>query len=139
MDATFSRQWMEGLSRHYKFSLDVPFKDLPDQAKKVIFFGSGDKVLNIKYQGRTMQGSLTKPFEGVIPTLTRRYQETRSEGAKNFYERFMRTLPCPGCNGRRLNEVALSVRIEGENIHELSQHSVGRLVDFFAGLKLNER
>lgn len=138
-EATFSRQWMEGLSEHYGFSLNQPFKRLPEEARQIILFGSGDQVMNIKYQGRTMQGSLTKPFEGVIPTLSRRYRETRSEGARNFYERFMRTLPCPDCQGRRLNPIALSVRVEGENIHELSQHSVGDLVEFFARLKLSGR
>lgn len=138
-EATFSRQWMEGLAQHYKFSLDVPFKNLPEEAKQVIFYGSGNKVLNVKYRGRTMEGSLTKPFEGVIPTLTRRFQETRSDGARRFYERFMRTLPCPACKGRRLNDIALSVKIEGESIHELSQHAVGDLVDFFTRLELSER
>lgn len=138
-EATFSRQWMEGLAKHYGFSLNLPFKKLPEEVRQIILFGSGDQVMNIKYQGRTMQGSLTKPFEGVIPTLSRRYRETRSDGARNFYERFMRTLPCPECQGRRLNPVALSVKVEGENIHELSQHSVGDLVDFFAALKMNPR
>jgi len=138
-DSTFSRQWMEGLAQHYKFSLNAPFKSLSPEVKNIILHGSGNKVLKVNYKGRTMAGSLTKPFEGVIPTLSRRYRETRSEGARNFYERFMRTLPCPECQGRRLNPIALSVRIEGENIHELSQHAVGDLVDFFARLKLSER
>ncbi len=138
-EATFSRQWMEGLAEHYGFSLNAPFKNLPEEAKNVILYGSGDKVMNIRYEGRTMQGSLSKPFEGVIPTISRRYRETRSEAARFFYEKFMRTLPCPECQGRRLNPIALSVKVEGENIHELSQHSVGHLVDFFAGLKLSPR
>ncbi|OGK10567.1 MAG: excinuclease ABC subunit A [Candidatus Riflebacteria bacterium GWC2_50_8] len=138
-EATFSRQWMEGLAEYYKFSLNAPFKTLSEEARQIILFGSGNKVLKVNYKGRTMAGSLTKPFEGVIPTLSRRYQETRSEGARAFYERFMRTLSCPDCHGRRLNPIALSVKIKGENIHELSQHSVGELVDFFAGLKLSER
>jgi len=138
-DSTFSRQWMEGLAQHYKFSLNAPFKTLSPEVKEIILHGSGNKVLKVNYKGRTMAGSLTKPFEGVIPTLSRRYRETRSEGARNFYERFMRTLPCPDCQGRRLNPIALSVRIKGENIHELSQHAVGDLVDFFAGLELTER
>jgi len=138
-EATFSRQWMEGLSEYYGFSLDTAFKDLPEKAREVILYGSGNKILKIQYHGRTMKGSLSKPFEGVIPTISRRFRETRSEGAKRFYERFMRTLSCPECEGRRLNPIALSVRIEGENIHELSQHSVGELVDFFSILQLNDR
>ncbi|MBU1108102.1 MAG: excinuclease ABC subunit UvrA [Candidatus Riflebacteria bacterium] len=138
-EATFSRQWMEGLSEHYKFSLNVPFKNLSEEVRQIILQGSGNKVLKVNYKGRTMAGSLTKPFEGVIPTLSRRYRETKSDGARNFYERFMRTLPCPECQGRRLNPIALAVKVRDENIHELSQHSVGELIEFFAGLTLSER
>jgi excinuclease ABC subunit A len=138
-DATFSRQWMEGLSELYEFSLNIPFGRLPDKIKKVILYGSGNKVLNIKYKGRTMEGSLRKPFEGVIPTIARRYKETRSDGARRYYERFMRTHACPSCKGRRLNDIALAVKILGENIHEMTQHSVGELVPFFNKLKLTER
>ncbi len=138
-DATFSRQWMEGLAQHFKFSLNTPYKDLPDKIKRVILYGSGSKALKVQYEGRTMKGSLTRPFEGVIPTIERRFRETRSEGARHYYERFMRSLTCSECQGRRLNPIALSVRIEGENIHELSQHSVGDLVNFFARLELNDR
>ncbi|GAB4281518.1 MAG: excinuclease ABC subunit UvrA [Candidatus Rifleibacteriota bacterium] len=138
-DATFSRQWMEGLAELYNFSLNTPFEKLPEEVRKVILYGSGNRVLRINYRGRTMKGSLTKPFEGIIPTISRRYRETRSEGARRFYERFMRTHTCPECEGRRLNPVALSVKIEGENIHEMCQHSVGELAKFFNSLQLNER
>jgi excinuclease ABC subunit A len=138
-EASFSRQWMEGLADYYKFSLDTPFKDLPETVRKVILYGSGNKVLNIKYHGRTMKGSLSKPFEGVIPTISRRFRETRSEGARRFYERFMRMHECPHCQGRRLNPIALAVKIKGENIHEMTQHSVGELVDFYSELNLTDR
>lgn len=138
-ETSFSRQWMEGLAKLYSFSLHRPYKRLPDEIKQIILYGTGDKVLNIKYKGRTMEGSLSKPFEGVIPTILRRSRDTRSEGARRFYEKFMRTQVCPQCLGKRLNPIALSVRVEGESIHELSQRSVGSLVDFFADLELTER
>jgi excinuclease ABC subunit A len=139
VESTFSRQWMQGLAELYDFSLDAPFKDLPEKVKEVILYGSGNKVLNIHYHGKTMKGSLTRAFEGVIPTIARRHRETRSDGARRFYERFMRTHACPDCEGRRLNNVALSVKIKDENIHQMSQHSVGELVEFFNDLKLTER
>lgn len=138
-EATFSRQWMEGLAEFYKFSLNTPYKDLPEKAQQVILYGSGNKVMHVKYKGRTMQGSLSRPFEGVIPTISRRFKETRSDGARRFYEKFMRTHSCPECEGRRLNPVALAVKVKGENIHQMSQHSVGKLVDDFAKLVLSER
>ena len=138
-ETSFSRQIMEGLAKHYKFSLSTPYKNLPEEVKNVIMFGSGNVSLTIKYKGRTMEGAINKPFEGIIPTITRRHSETNSMGSQKFYERFMRTLPCHTCHGKRLNEVALSVKIKNENIHELSQHSVGELYDFFANIELSER
>lgn len=138
-ETSFSRQIMEGLAKHYKFSLSTPYKNLPEEVKNVIMFGSGNVSLTIKYKGRTMEGAINKPFEGIIPTITRRHSETNSMGSQKFYERFMRTLPCHTCHGKRLNEVALSVKIKNENIHELSQHSVGELFDFFANIELSER
>jgi excinuclease ABC subunit A len=138
-ETSFSRQIMEGLAKHYKFSLSTPYKNLSEEVKNVIMFGSGNVSLTIKYKGRTMEGAINKPFEGIIPTITRRHSETNSMGSQKFYERFMRTLPCHTCHGKRLNEVALSVKIKNENIHELSQHSVGELFDFFANIELTER
>lgn len=138
-ETSFSRQIMEGLAKHYKFSLSTPYKNLSEEVKNVIMFGSGNVSLTIKYKGRTMEGAINKPFEGIIPTITRRHSETNSMGSQKFYERFMRTLPCHTCHGKRLNEVALSVKIKNENIHELSQHSVGELYDFFANIELSER
>ena len=138
-DTTFSRQWMEGLAQLYGFSLDTPFEKLNEKVKNVILYGSGNKVLNVKYKGRTMEGSLTKAFEGVIPTISRRYRETRSDGARRFYEKFMRTQNCPACNGRRLGPSALAVHINNESIYDMTTHSVSQLYNFFSNLKLSER
>lgn len=141
-EASVSHQWMEGLAKAYKFSMDVPFKDLPEEIQDIIFYGTGNKSLTIKYNGRTMKNvTMTKPFEGVINTLARRHAETQSDGTRAWYERFMHEKPCNSCHGKRLNEIALSVRIKGENIYELSQHSVTELIEFFNTLskELNER
>ncbi|MDD3001342.1 MAG: excinuclease ABC subunit UvrA [Candidatus Riflebacteria bacterium] len=138
-ESSFARQMMEGLAKHYKFSLTTPYKNLPEEVKNVIMFGSGNVSLTVKYKGRTMEGAINKPFEGIIPTITRRHSETNSMGSQKFYERFMRTLPCHTCHGKRLNDIALSVKIKNENIHELSQHSVGELYDFFTNIELTDR
>ncbi len=141
-DSSVSHQWLEGLAKAYKFSLDTPYKDLPEDIKDIILYGNGNKNITINYSGRTMKNVImTKPFEGVANTLSRRHAETKSDGTRAWYERFMRELPCNSCHGKRLNEIALSVRIKGENIWELSQHSVTELVDFFNTLshELNKR
>ena len=134
-EASVSHQWLEGLAKTYKFSLDTPYKDLPENIKDVLLYGSGSKVITINYNGRTMKNAImSKPYEGLIPTLERRHNETQSDGTRTWYEKFMRELPCNCCHGKRLNEVALSVRIRGENIWELSQHSVVELIEFFKNL-----
>lgn len=134
-EASVSRQWLEGLAKTYKFSLHTPYKDLPDNIKDVILYGSGAKVITINYNGRTMKNAtMSKPFEGIIPQLERRHAETQSEGNRQWYEKFMRQLPCNTCHGKRLNDIALSVRIRGENIWELCQHSVVELIEFFRNL-----
>lgn len=140
-ETSISHQWMEGLSKAYKFSMDTPFKDLPENIQELILYGSGNKVITINYQGKTMKSVISKPYEGLVKTLARRHSETRSEMTRTWYERFMRELPCASCQGKRLNEIALAVRIKSENIWELCQHPVIELIEFFKNLsgELNER
>ena len=108
-DSSISHQWLEGLAKVYKFSLDTPYKDLPEHIKEIILYGNGNKNITINYSGKTMKNVvMTKPFEGVANTLARRHAETKSDGTRAWYERFMREMPCNSCHGKRLNEVALS-------------------------------
>jgi excinuclease ABC subunit A len=138
-ETTFARQMMDGLAKHFGFSLTTPYKALPEDIKEIIMYGSGDVSLTVKYKGRTMQGAINKPFEGIIPTLMRRHAETNSGAAQRFYERFMRTMACAECEGKRLGPIALSIKIKNKNIHELSELSVGELHEFFGELVLTER
>ncbi len=138
-EESFFRQWLNSLARHFKFSLDVPVEKLPERIQQILLHGSGTEEISVQYEGKRMQATFRKPFEGLVPMLERRFQETRSEDARTYYEKFMRELPCPDCAGKRLSPAALSVRVEGLNIHELTQMSVGELVPFFANLSLTER
>ncbi|HNV70195.1 MAG TPA: excinuclease ABC subunit UvrA, partial [Candidatus Ozemobacteraceae bacterium] len=138
-EETFFRQWLNSLARHFGFSLDVPVEKLPESVQKMILHGSGTEEIAVQYEGKRMQATFKKPFEGIIPMIERRFQETRSEDARTYYEKFMRELPCPDCTGKRLSPAALSVLIEGLNIHELTQKSVGDLVPFFQDLSLTDR
>ena len=137
-----ARQWIEGLAKTYKFSLSTPYKDLPKEVKEVLLYGSGSKIITIKYNGRTMKNAvMSKPYEGLVNQLERRHAETQSEATRQWYEKFMREYTCNSCHGKRLNDVALAVRIRGENIWELCQHSVLELIEFFRNLseELSER
>ncbi|MCD6363840.1 MAG: excinuclease ABC subunit UvrA [Synergistetes bacterium] len=134
----FYMRKLEILAQRYGFSLDIPFRDLSDEAKKIILYGS-DEVLPFKYYTRRGVYEYEGHFEGIIPQLERRYRETESEAVKEELERFMRFTPCPVCKGARLKEEALAIKIAGKNIYELTLMSVRELKEFFENLKLDER
>ncbi len=138
-EETWFRQWVDALARHLRFSVDTPVKNLPARVVQALLYGTGEQAIAVDYHGKSVQATFKRPFEGIIPTIERRYRETQSEDMRAFYEKFMRTLPCPGCQGKRLSPVALAVTVEGLNIHQLTEKPVGELVDFFAALHLNER
>jgi excinuclease ABC subunit A len=138
-EETYYRQWLNSLARQFKFSLDTPVCDLPDRIVNVILHGSGSEDIKVLYEGKRMQATFNKPFEGIIPMIERRFRETQSEDARRYYERYMRSLPCPGCEGRRLSPGALAITIHGESIHDLTLRSIRELTAFFRDLDLTER
>ncbi len=139
LDGSISNRWLKALSKQYDFSLDTPFKDLSEKAQNVILYGTGDEPVKVALSGRGVKGEISRPYEGLVNIVARRHAETRSDMARRFYESFMKMLPCDDCKGRRLNPAALSVRIAGENIYELSSHTIKELVDFFNNLELTEK
>lgn len=108
------------------FSLDVPFNKLPAKIQKEILFGSSEWVWG-------------KPFEGVIPHLERKFNETDSEYLKNEISKYMSVLPCPVCGGARLRPQALAIKIAGKNIAEVSSFSIKKSLEFIGNLKLNQK
>jgi len=116
---------LRGLSRHYNFSLETPFKKLDKKIKDIILYGAGD---DDSYE-----------FEGVIPNLERRFQQTKSEYVKEEILKYMGVRPCPSCEGRRLRPESLSVLVGGKNIAALSALSVKAALQFFKELSFNEK
>jgi len=119
----YFRRYLRSLARYYDFDVETPYKALPKDMKRIIFFGDEDKGGD---------------FEGVVPNLERRFKETESEYIKNEINKYMSILPCPGCNGKRLKPESLSVTIGGKNIMELTELSVKEAKKFFTDLKLSE-
>lgn len=138
MGKMMTRQ-IEAVSKKYGFSMDIPFKDLSQEAKNIIFYGTGDDTIEMDWQTRKFTTTYNAPFEGVINNLNRRYRETQSEGVKRDLERYMAFTPCKLCGGKRLRQDVLGVTVGGLNIAELSDLSVLKLVTFFDELKLGER
>ncbi|MDP4132432.1 MAG: excinuclease ABC subunit UvrA [Bacillota bacterium] len=131
----------KALEEKYGFDLSVPIKELSDEALNMLFYGNDGEMLDIKYTGRDSQSVHTfrKSFEGIIPCLERRYQETTSEYMKAQYEALMSQKPCRSCRGKRLKKEALAVTVGGININELCSMSVLKEREFINNLKLNEK
>jgi excinuclease ABC subunit A len=121
-------QTLEALARHFKFSLTVPWEDLPKKAKDVILYGSGEDEVKFIYDDGLRRYETKKAFEGVIPNLERRFKETDSAWVREELERFQDTSPCDVCNGYRLKPEALAVKIAGRHIGEVCAQSI-RLAD----------
>jgi excinuclease ABC subunit A len=138
-NSVFFSQMLESLATHYRFSIYTPWKDLSDRVKKALLFGSGDEEVRFFYEQGDRRYEYTKAWEGVIGNLRRRFQETQSEMIREEMQRFMSVRPCPACEGSRLRQEALCVRIGGQNIAHVTAMSVREAVRFFGGLELDAR
>jgi excinuclease ABC subunit A len=141
-DSPWYRSKFEGLARHFKFSLDTPFKSLPKKIMNIILYGTAEEV-RFKYENRdgTNSASYKTEFPGILDELKRRYLETQSPGIKEWLEKFMSQKPCETCGGRRLRPEALGVTLGRDspslNIHQLSSLSVNESLAFFKNLKFS--
>ncbi|HCM25453.1 MAG: excinuclease ABC subunit A [Treponema sp. GWB1_62_6] len=131
-DAAWHRSRFESLAKHFKFSLDTAFEDLPRKVMDAILTGS-DEAIDVTYENREKTGKFEyrTRFPGVLEDLKRRYLETQSAGIKEWLEKFMSTKPCDECGGKRLKPEALAVTVGGRNIWELSSLSVADSLSFF--------
>ena len=125
---SYGHQLLASLARHYGFSLDLPFKDLPDQAKEAILHGTGSQEIAFNYERRQRLLHFARPYEGIIPQLARRFQETSSGPVREELEQYINVQPCPVCHGARLSPAPLAVRFGPWNIHELCSLGIDRLL-----------
>ncbi len=138
-DAKMTKSQLIGLAKKYNFSIDTPLNQLPKEILDVIIYGSGVERIEVEYNSSSFQGKMVTKFEGLIPTIERRYNDTSSEMMRREYARFMHTIKCPKCRGKRLNEAALSVTIGGLNIEEFTNKSIGDALVFLDTLTLTPR
>ena len=133
-----SEMYFHALANHYKFSLEVPVKDLPQDIFKMLLYGNGGEKIDMHYNSRTFSGSYKSSYEGLVTNLSRRYRETTSDFMKGEIEKYMVAKPCEDCGGKRLKKEALAVTVGGLNIYEITKLSVDKLLAFIAALKLTE-
>jgi excinuclease ABC subunit A len=127
------------LARHYKFSLDTPFKDLPPSIQQIILYGSNSEEIEFtEYRGNDYY-TYQAPFEGVIPNLERRYRESESDYVKEEIQKYIRETPCPACKGARLRPESLAVKVQDRNIYHVVRMSIKECQEFFSSLKLTSK
>ncbi len=132
-------QMLEALSKHYKFDINIPFNKLPEEIRTVLLYGSGDEEIKFHFDRGGRRYFYTKPFEGVINNLDRRYRETNSNEVRMGLARYINVRECPTCRGHRLKEESLSVTVGGKNICEVCQMSIEECMRFFETLSLSDQ
>ena len=113
------------------FDLNTPVKDLTKKQLDIVLYGSGEKNYNVDYQSDRFSGELTTEFEGVIPNLERRFQQTESDYVRKEIEQYMRVLVCPTCSGKRLKPEMLAVKIADMSIYDISSKTIDQEKKFF--------
>jgi excinuclease ABC subunit A len=139
MDSLYYQQ-IEQTAIALDIPLNVPFKDLTEKQKNILLYGSNSEV-EFKYVSRAgnLYHNSKKAFEGVITNLERRYMSTTSKSIRNWIESMMNDITCDSCHGKKLNKEALSVKVGGFNIAEISDLSMLHLDEFLNDLKLSEK
>ena len=136
---TMAKMYFESIAKHYGVKIkDVPIKKLPKEFLNKILYGTGTEEIDFEYQSAAGTRKFTAPFEGVIPTLDRRYRETKSQGMRDFYEMYMSNSHCDSCNGARLKKESLAVTVGTKNIQELTDMPINKIKKYLSDLQLSK-
>ena len=127
-------QTLQSLSRHYGFSMDLAWRDLPEQARTVILRGTGAEKIKFTYDDNARKYEVSKAFEGVLPNLERRWRETDSAWVREELGRFQSETPCEVCHGKRLKPEALAVKVAATDIADVSRLSIKHAHEWFTAL-----
>lgn len=137
-EGSFTNALLHALAKKFRFSLDTPFEDLPENIQDILVYGT-DVSVDVHYVGQRGQGIYPIEFEGLKKNVERRYRETASEYTRAEYEKYMSIKPCKECNGMRLKKSSLAVTVGDKNIHEITSLSIGNLSKYLDELKLTKQ
>ncbi len=136
---TMAKMYFESIGKHYGVEIkNKKIKDLPKDFLKKILYGTGTEEIDFEYASPFGVRKFKTPFEGVIPTLERRHNETKSQGMRDFYEMYMSNMHCDECNGTRLKKEILSIKINGININEMTEMSIKQIQKFLKEIELTD-
>ncbi|MEG2730646.1 excinuclease ABC subunit UvrA, partial [Brevundimonas sp.] len=128
-------QTLQALSLHYGFSMDKPWRELPASAHKTILQGTGSEKIKFVYDDNARKYEVSKPFEGIMPNLERRWRETDSAWVREELGRYQSETPCDACGGKRLKPEALAVKVGTADIAEISELSISKAFLWFSTLE----
>ncbi|MCO5144368.1 MAG: excinuclease ABC subunit UvrA [Oligoflexia bacterium] len=131
-------QMIEALSKHYKFSLNEPFTNLPEKIKDLLFYGTGKEEIVFQFKGKSSSFKSKRSFEGIIGDLEKK-KKLMGADAEEEFEDFISKFPCESCNGNRLKNESLVFKIAGKSIAEASRLPLSESYDFFKNLKLDKK
>ena len=134
---TMAKAYFDSLSKQYDIDLNKPVNKLEKSKLKLLFYGT-EEDMDVEVRNDRNRRFVTTKFEGIINNLRRRYKETTSEWVKFEIGRFMREQPCVSCHGKRLNESALAVKINGKDIYDYCNESIRNLIPLVQNLKLDK-
>jgi excinuclease ABC subunit A len=132
-------QTLDALARHFDFDINAPFGQLPERIQKVLLHGSGNEEIRFYLDRGGRRFFYTRPFEGVLTQLDRRYRETNSNAVRMDLARYINLRECPTCLGSRLKKESLSVTVAGKNIYEVCKLSIGECLAFFETMPLSRQ
>ena len=127
-------QTLAAVAGFYEVSMYTPFNELPQEAQQGILYGSGDTPITVKFEDGHRSYATTRPFEGVIPNLERRWRQTDSAWAREDIARFQSTAPCESCGGNRLKPESLAVKIDGFHVAQVADLSISAAAEWFKAL-----
>ena len=130
----YYQQTLDSIAKHYKVSTRTPWKELKKSVRDVILYGSGKTPITMAYEDGLRSYKTTKPFEGVIPNMERRWRETDSDWVRDDLSKYQSNQPCESCGGFRLKPEALAVKIDGLHISQVAEFSVAEAADWFSKL-----
>ncbi|MBE7075090.1 MAG: excinuclease ABC subunit UvrA [Clostridiales bacterium] len=134
---TMASMYFNMLSKNYGIDLNTPVKDLPKEQLNILLYGNSGEKLQMEMKSNRFNGQINSSFEGIINNLSRRYKESTSEFIKFEISKFIKEQKCRVCNGKRLNETALCIKIDNKDITQMCDMSVDALREYMPSLKLN--
>lgn len=136
---TMAKMYFESVGEHYGVEIkNKKIKDLPRWFLEKILYGTGEEEINFEFESFAGTRKFKAPFEGVIPTLDRRHNETKSQGMRDFYEMYMSNSPCNSCHGARLKPEILAIKVGDKNINELTDMPINKIKKHLNGLTLTK-